>query len=157
MKHRPYIILYLLIVLSLFSFLLVAVSIGLIQHELLADHKLISQCIFIGGIGAITYCLRAIYLNIIKGVEDYDKWAIWYYLRPIIGLVMGGVSWLFLKAGLLALQNEPSSPLQGPVFMSLAFIAGYNISQFLQKLEDIANSLWGIKKSKSGEQNSNKQ
>lgn len=149
MKHRPYIILYLLIVLFSFSSLLLAVSIGIIQHKLLSEHKLISQCIFIGGIGATTYCLRAIYLNILKGLEDYDKWAIWYYLRPILGLVMGGVSWLFLKAGILALQSEPSSPLQGPVFMSLAFIAGYNINQFLRKLEDIADSLWGIKKSKS--------
>ena len=150
MKHRPYIILYLLIALFSFSFLLLAVSVGIIRHELLAEHKLIAQCIFIGGIGATTYCLRSIYLNILKGLEDYDKWAIWYYMRPILGLVMGGVSWLFLKAGILALQSEPTSPLQGTVFMSLAFIAGYNISQFLKKLEELADSLWGIKKSRSG-------
>lgn len=155
MKYRPYIIFYLLIVLFSFSSLLLAVSVEIIRHELLVENKLIAQCVFIGGVGATTYCLRTVYLNIIKGLEDYDKWAIWYYLRPILGLVMGGISWLFLKAGLLALQSESSSPLQGAVFMSLAFIAGYNISQFLRKLEDIADSLWGIKKTRSGRINDN--
>ena len=35
-------------------------------------------------------------------------------------------------------------------YLGLAFIAGYNVDCFLKRLESIAQTIWGIKKSRVG-------
>jgi len=56
-----------------------------------------------------------------------------------------------LRAGLLVLdakQNDNSNLLG---FYALSFIAGLNVDNFVKKLEDIAQATWGIKKSRTGQ------
>jgi len=69
-------------------------------------------------------------------------------------VVCGGVSYLFLRAGLLVLESStrPNSSELG--FYALSFIAGLNVDKFISKIEDIAQAVWGIEKSRtsSGEQ-----
>lgn len=97
--------------------------------------------------GGVLYCLRGIYRA--KAVnKNWDpNWEVWYYLRPITSLISGIVSYVFLKAGLLVLDADTGDSMFG--YLAIAFIAGYNVDNFLKKLEDIANSVWGIKKSNS--------
>ena len=60
--------------------------------------------------------------------------------------IIGFVSCIFLKAGLTVLEADqaPDAAMYG--YYALAFIAGYNVDNFLKKLEAIAQDLWGIKK-----------
>jgi hypothetical protein len=63
--------------------------------------------------------------------------------------VCGGISWLFLKAGLLILEATPSTDASDLGFYALAFIAGLNVDKFISKVEDIAQAAWGIEKSRA--------
>ena len=110
------------------------------------------NCAYIGGMGGVLYCLRAIYLNKCVFQRWDETWFVWYYLRPIVSVISGLVSCIFLKAGLLVLdaKTEPSSIVYG--YLAIAFIAGYNVDNFMKKIESIAHTVWGISKSRASEQ-----
>lgn len=101
-----------------------------------------------GSLGGILYCLRGVYLN--KSVHKrWDKdWHVWYYLRPLTSLISGLISSIFLKAGLLVLDAVEGEMSFG--YLAVAFIAGYNVDNFLKKIEDVAKTIWGIDKSRVG-------
>jgi len=144
------IIFYLLFLLCLNVFLIIAPHLYALPSWYL-DNVLFANCAFMGLLGGILYCLRAVYLN--KCVsKNWDKdWETWYYLRPITSTLSGFVSSIFLKAGLLVLQ---ATNRQGEIpygYYAIAFVAGYNVDNFLKKIEAIMQSAWGIKKSRSCE------
>jgi len=56
---------------------------------------------------------------------------------------------VFLKAGLLILEAGQQSDTTNYGFLALAFIAGLNVDKFLTKIEEIAESIWGIEKSRA--------
>lgn len=126
------------------AFNLVASSLG--QFE---DFRLLFACILIGGSGGVLYCFRGVYLN--HSVKDQwsDKWIPWYLIRPIVSLICGGISYLFLKAGLLVLEAEKEGDASNLGFYALAFIAGMNVDKFIEKIEDLAQATWGIGKSRA--------
>ena len=114
-----------------------------------SEYLVAYHCALIGGMSGIIYCLRAVYLN--RCVEKHwnTDWHVWYYLRPLVSLLMGLVAYIFLRAGLLVL-GVPSGHETSPYgFYAIAFIAGLNVDKFLVKLEDIAKSVWGIKPSRA--------
>jgi hypothetical protein len=106
-------------------------------------------CAICGGFGGNLYCLRAIYLNYcVKKTWD-PLWYAWYVIRPIVSMISGGVSCLFLKAGLLVLEAQPNTDSSYHGYHALAFIAGLNVDKFISKIEDIAQATWGIEKSRA--------
>lgn len=117
--------------------------------EWVDDFSLIFYCVLMGILGGCLYCLRGIYLNAcVKGTWD-DKWLPWYFIRPITSGISGGVSWLFLSAGLLVLDAEQSTGSSDIGFLALAFIAGLNVDKFISKIEQVAQATWGIEQSRS--------
>lgn len=139
-----------------------ALSIGIVAQDLrdqlpqwLAPVGLPFRCVIAGGFGGVIYCLRAVYLNACAKKSWGDHWQPWYYIRPFVSLIAGGVSFLFLKAGLLILEANSRVDSSQLGFLALAFIAGLNVDKFMAKVEDIAQATWGIEKSrtaKEGEQ-----
>lgn len=114
--------------------------------------KLLFECIIIGGFGGIVYCFRAIYLNSsVKKVWD-NSWNIWYIIRPFVSLIMGAVSFLFLKAGLIVFEASQNPDASFFAFYALSFIAGLNVDNFISKIESIAQSTWGIEKSRASKE-----
>ena len=111
--------------------------------------QLTFQCAVTGGTGGCLYCLRAVYLNACVRKNWDQAWEVWYYLRPFISVLCGGVSCLFLKAGLLLLDASRPSNSSNLGFYAFAFIAGLNVDKFIAKVEDIAQATWGIEKSRS--------
>jgi hypothetical protein len=107
-----------------------------------------------GIIGGLMYCLRAVYLNRCVRKTWDKEWEVWYYLRPITSAISGFVSFVFLKAGLLILDvaSKPDQISFG--YLAIAFIAGYNVDNFMKKLEEVASSIWGIKKSRASQDTS---
>lgn len=76
-------------------------------------------------------------------------WEVWYFIRPPVSGVMGLVALIFLKAGLLVFSGDVS--ITGDekryfAFLAVAFIAGYNVQNFLLKIEEISKASLGIKK-----------
>lgn len=102
-----------------------------------------------GGFGGCLYCLRGVYLNAcVRKHWDVD-WEPWYYIRPFASLLCGGVSCLFLKAGLLVLEAGEKINASQLGFYAFAFVAGLNVDKFVAKIEDIAQATWGIEKSRA--------
>jgi hypothetical protein len=107
------------------------------------------RCVLAGGFGGTLYLLRAVYLNrAVKKQWDRD-WEIWYVLRPLVSALSGGVAYLFLSAGLLVLGASTKEGSTTLGFLALAFIAGLNVDRFIEKVEDLAQAAWGIKKSRA--------
>ena len=116
------------------------------------DGALIVRCALIGGMGGVAYCLRGVYVNACVHKRWDDDWRPWYFIRPFVSVLCGGVSWLFLKAGLLLLEADKSSESSDLGFYALAFIAGLNVDKFISKIEDIAQAAWGIEKSRAAKE-----
>lgn len=105
-------------------------------------------CVLFGGLGGITYCLRGVYLNACVRKQWDCGWLPWYFLRPVLSLILGGVSYLFVNAGLLLLGAAQA--VNGPPLgiWALAFISGLNVDRFLAKIEDIGSAAWGVEPSR---------
>lgn len=147
------IIAYLLVFLGALIYLLAFDLRGFLPEWLVAV-RLPFRCILAGGFGGAVYCLRGVYLNAcVRKQWDGDWWP-WYYIRPLVSLVCGGVSFVFLKAGLLLLEAATQHPDATQLgYLALAFIAGLNVDKFIAKVEDIAQATWGIEKSRVGREN----
>lgn len=111
--------------------------------------RLMIQCILIGGFGGLLYCLRGVYLNYSVHKRWSNEWIPWYFIRPVVSLICGGISFLFLKAGLLILEAKKETDATNLGFFALAFIAGMNVDKFISKIEDLAQATWGIEKSRA--------
>ena len=139
------------IIIYLFIILIIVVALSIIHLITIVPVWYIKnlsmiQCTYIGSLAGILYCLRAIYIN--KAVrQNWDEnWHVWYYLRPLTSGISGFISFIFLKAGLLILDASSNQTASEYGYLAVAFIAGYNVDNFLKKLESIALSLWGIEK-----------
>jgi hypothetical protein len=139
-----------LVVLASSSALLVA---GIASGQLLAVQpaalRVAVACCAVACIGGCLYCMRAVYLNKCVHKRWDSDWNIWYFLRPLTSLICGGASFLFLKAGLLILESNTKDQASEIGFYALAFIAGLNVDKFVSKIEGVAQSVWGIEKSRS--------
>lgn len=115
------------------------------------DYNLLFECTIISGIGGILYCLRGVYLNFCVKKNWDNDWIVWYLIRPVASVICGGVSFLFLKAGLLVLEAKKETDASNLGFFALAFIAGLNVDKFIAKIEELAKATWGIEKSRSAD------
>ncbi len=110
---------------------------------------LVFQCGIAGGIGGALYCLRGLYLNVSVKDQWDRKWALWYLARPVASVVMGVMAYVFIRAGLLVLEatDQESSSQYG--YLAVAFLAGLNVDNFIKKFESIADSTFGVGKSRA--------
>ena len=106
-------------------------------------------CGLAGGFGGVLYCMRGVYLNYSVKKQWSNEWYPWYIIRPFVSILTGGVSFLFLKAGLLVLEAQTEASSSNFGFYALAFIAGLNVDKFISKIEDLAQATWGIEKSRA--------
>lgn len=159
-QHIRYIILYLVSLLVVVIIIYNQIIQGTIPSWI-KNNNLLSLCVLTGCIGGLLYAFRAIYTHRCKLDDWENRYIVWYYIRPIISMITGGVSWLLLKAGIILLnadngQNESAMVLNQIDYGYLAFalFAGYNVEHFLEKVEDIMQSVWGINKSDTNKSDS---
>jgi len=109
-------------------------------------------CFLFGVFGGTLHCMRGYYLHTAL-LKNWDNdWNVWYYVRPIVGGMLGLISLVFIKAGLLVFATESKILIEGSnimAYFAVAFIAGYNVQNFLVKLEEIFEATLGIKKTLS--------
>lgn len=143
---------YLFLFLSVLMGATVALFSGFLPQWII-QNQLIFICALCGGFGGILYCLRGVYLNYSIKKSWSKEWYPWYIIRPFVSILSGGVSFLFLKAGLLVLEAQSNNNSTHLGFYALAFIAGLNVDKFISKIEDIAQATWGIEKSRTAKGN----
>jgi len=117
-----------------------------LQAYLLAIH-----CILTAALAGVLYCVRAVYLNYCVHRQWDERWEVWYYLRPLASAVTGLVAYIFLKASVIVLGGSQS--VEGGLFgyLAFSFIAGYNVDRFLKKMEEVAQSKFGVRPSRTSE------
>ncbi len=74
----------------------------------------------------------------------------------ICRLILGGVSYLFVKSGLLlfgATQQPDASQLG---IWAVAFLAGLNVDKFVAKVESVGQTVWGLEPSRQSRQDNEK-
>ena len=140
---------YLLAILTLDVWGFVTVLSGSIP-DWLRPHETILLCLLTGGIGGLVYCMRGLYVNTCARAAGWDpKWMPWYFIRPIVSHLCGGISYIVLKTGLLVLESQQKTDSHEIGFYLLAFVAGLNVDKFVLKIEDLALTTWGIDKSRA--------
>ncbi len=107
------------------------------------------QCALMGALGGVVYCLRGVYLSRAVRKDWSEDWLVWYFVRPWVSLICGGVAFVILKAGLLALDADQGSSATQYGFLAFAFIAGLNVDGLLKRLEGVAQAGWGIDPSRA--------
>lgn len=145
-----FVLIYLILVLSTLSYLGIFLLSNILP-EWAEPMKIIFLNMIVGGFGGCTYCLRAIYVNKCVLNRWDNKWLIWYVIRPFLSCICGGVSYLFLKSGLIFLESGTQQNTTDIGFYALAFVSGLNVDKFIGKIEDIAQAVWGIEKTGSYE------
>lgn len=110
-------------------------------------------CALFGGVGGCVYCLRGIYINACAKNTWSKSWLPWYAIRPFVSLVMGGISYLFAKSGLLLLGADINQNASELGLWAIAFIAGLNVDKFIVRIEAVGQSVWGIEPSRQSKQN----
>ena len=95
-----------------------------------------------GGIGGVTCALWSLYHHI-SVMRDYDPVEnLWYYSQPMLGMVLGGIVFLIMGAGFLAVQvdlsAQPSAALGARLLpAAIAVIAGFRQTMVLDLIERI--------------------
>ena len=105
----------------------------------------------LGLLGCVVYCMRALYVHYCVRKDWENSWVPWHLIRPFVGSICGAISLVFVKAGLLLLAADPASA--SPRFhygvYAVAFIAGLNVENFVEKIESVAREVMGIRKSRA--------
>jgi len=132
-----------LLIISWFQFPLGNIPTWLVEYELAIN------CILIATSGGVLYCLRAIYISRCVNKSWDSDWELWYYLRPITSSISGLIAFVFLNAGLIILEADQQAEAGNFGYLAFAFIAGFNVDKFVQKIEDVAKSSFGIEKTRT--------
>lgn len=95
------------------------------------NEKLFFYATFAGLLGSSVFMMRGFYQNIVDPNKNFDAntWIWWYLCRPILGLVIGGISFFIAY---LALDLEQNIKNQIAILV-FGFIAGYNFHHFMKK------------------------
>ncbi|MUK76689.1 hypothetical protein GNP84_07185 [Aliivibrio fischeri] len=110
-------------------------------------NQLIVECVLFGLTGGVTYCLRAVYLNKCVRKQWDTNWVTWYFLRPLVSLILGGITFFVLQIGLVTVGvKEAANPQH--LFYVIAFFAGLNVDGFLKKFEGQISKSVGVSKSR---------
>jgi len=96
-----------------------------------------------GGLGATTYAIRGYYQAHIN--DEFDlKYTWWYIFRPLLGVVVGVVSYFLLVGGLLSLSRDSEIDYgrSRMLYVGIAYLAGFSFTQFTNKLVDVAKTFF---------------
>lgn len=107
------------------------------------------QCMLMGAVGGVAYCLRGVYLSRSVRRDWSDDWITWYVIRPWVSLLCGGVAFVALQAGLLVLDANREATATSYGYLAFAFVAGLNVDGFLRRIEGVAEASWGIDPSRT--------
>lgn len=133
----------------LFS-LFVLIIVPLITYFWDIDNTLIKSLIYIGssgGIGGTIYCIRGFYKNIVENNFKF-KWTWWYIFRPLISTIIGIFVYFLIVGGLLSLGSVSEVNFSKSImfYCAISFLAGFSFTQFTDKLEEIAATIFSKKK-----------
>ena len=143
------------IIFVLFFYHMILISLGLYAFFKLNNLSLYNfQPIWLhvalfGLVGGCTYCTRGLYIQYCYKKEWDNRWIVWHIIRPFLSFICGIISLLFVKAGLLIFEGSGNESQSYYGVYALAFIAGLNVGNFINKIESIFKELAGIEQTRA--------
>ncbi len=135
------------IYIALIPIILIAIILYLIYGSFDDLAQIIPYIACSGGLGACAYSIFGYTYHL--GKDDFDlNFCCWFMLRPILGIIFGIFSFLFVAGGLMTLSGVPAStelftPPQTVMFYcALAFLAGYSEHSFSAQLKELGEALF---------------
>jgi hypothetical protein len=111
-----------------------------------------------GGLGGTIYCIRGYYKALIRRPKQpFDlNYTWWYIFRPFLSIVVGVFVYFLIVGGLLSVSTVSVSQVDLtksiPFYCALSFIGGFSFTQFADKLEELAETVFAVsKKPKPGQ------
>ncbi len=97
--------------------------------------------ILLGGMGGITGALYGLWTHVARD-RDYDpQFALWYYSNPLMGLLLGGLAYVLMQVGILAVSGgEPITPSPYTTWV-LAFAVGFQQNLAFSLLNAVLNRI----------------
>ena len=111
--------------------------------------KAILYAFCFGGLGGTAYSIYGLYKH--TSLNDYSPaYFYWYLFRTPLGAVLGMISYFLIQGGLFAFAQAPAgNTFQAKaLYVSVAFLAGFSVNQFVAKLKSLSQSLFGVKSHK---------
>jgi hypothetical protein len=95
-----------------------------------------------GALGGVVAALFGFYLHAAR--RDFDRgYVAYYFLKPIVGLVLGPLVYLFVRAGLMAIQSQGTT-IERPELLYLgAFVLGFGERFSLRLIDRVAAAFFG--------------
>jgi hypothetical protein len=99
--------------------------------------------VMMGALGGLTVAIWG--LSIHSANLDFDRaYSTWYWLKPVLGAIMGLVAVITAQAGLLAIGGQASLPASGNGKLALyilAFLAGFSERFFIGIIDRVMTAL----------------
>ena len=97
--------------------------------------------LLMGALGGLTIAIWGMIEH--SASLDFDRaYAVWYWLKPIIGAVMGLVAVLTVMAGLFAVQGKQEIQSEKALYI-VAFLAGFSERFFVRIIDKLMTTLLG--------------
>jgi heme/copper-type cytochrome/quinol oxidase subunit 3 len=107
-----------------------------ISSAALPDINTMIIAILWGGLGGIVSAMIGLWAHRALNQEIDRQWAIWFFANPFMGIVLGALIFLFLRAILLGLFPSTSGRFQFSwVLYVMAWVAGFEQNVFYDLIE----------------------
>lgn len=143
-------------ILGIYLFILLSflVSVATLTYIYEIGNTLIRSLIYVacsGGIGGAIYSIRGFYKNLVEGKFDLI-WTWWYIYRPFVSVVIGVFVYFLIVGGLLSVGSisEVNYSKSIMFYSAISFLAGFSFTQFADKLDEIAETIFSKKKDEKG-------
>lgn len=93
-----------------------------------------------GTMGSLLHALGS-FADYVGESKLKTSWLLWYFLRPVVGALMGMIFYFLLRGGLLSGQIDPSN-VNPYGFVALAALAGMFADQASLKLREVFDTLF---------------
>jgi len=96
--------------------------------------------VLMGALGGLTIAIWGLTLH--SANLDFDRaFAVWYWLKPLLGAVMGLIAVIAAQAGLFAIQGQSSLRSNMALYI-LAFLAGFSERFFIRVIDRVMTALF---------------
>jgi len=102
---------------------------------------LLPYCVW-GAIGGVVAALFGMYFH--GAQRDFDRaYLVYYYFKPLLGVVLGPLVYLFAKAGLIAMQGSEVEIERHELLYLGAFVVGFAERYSLRLIDRVATAIFG--------------